>query len=42
MLNENILFQLEITDEIAFDSDIGGDSDAEDTIPAVRTSSSMN
>lgn len=35
MLNEgDILFELKITDEIAFDSDTEGDSDAEDTIPA--------
>jgi hypothetical protein len=40
MLNEeDILLELEITDEMAFDSDIGGDSDAEDTN---TRSSSMN
>jgi len=48
MLNEeDILFELEITDEMAFDSDIGGDSDAEDTVPAscsscTSSTSSMN
>lgn len=41
MLNEeDILWELEVTDEMAFDSDIGGDSDAEDII--TRSSSSMN
>lgn len=40
--NKDILFALEITDDMAFDSDIGGDSDAEDIIPALPSSSSMN
>jgi len=39
---EDILFALEITDDMAFDSDIGGDSDAEDTIPVSHSSSSIN
>jgi len=42
MNEEDILFALEITDDMAFDSDIGGDSDAEDTIPVLHSSSSMN
>ncbi|XP_022173405.1 uncharacterized protein LOC111035894 isoform X2 [Myzus persicae] len=43
MLNEeDILFALEITDAMAFDSDIGGDSDAEDTIPALHSSSNLS
>jgi len=45
MLNEEeILLELEITDEMAIDSDIGGDSDAEDTVPAScpSSTSSMN
>ncbi|XP_025191741.1 uncharacterized protein LOC112591993 [Melanaphis sacchari] len=39
---EDILFVLEITDAMAFDSDIGGDSDAEDTIPALHWSSNLS
>ncbi|KAF0751252.1 piggyBac transposable element-derived protein 4-like [Aphis craccivora] len=43
MLNEEeILLELEITDEMAIDSDIGGDSDAEDTVPASCPSSTSN
>lgn len=44
MLNEeDILLELDkITDEMAFDSDIGGDSDAEDVLPVSQSSSSMN
>lgn len=45
MLNEEeILLELEITDEMAFDSDIGGDSGTENTVPSSCSSStsSMN